>query len=60
MCCVVFERGHHCDGCELASTLCNYDLRKADLFVLRLAMVRQVRRANVSTELWQYPMLCSA
>ena len=32
------------DGCDLASTLCKYDLRKGDLFVLSLARVRRVRR----------------
>ena len=26
--------GHSGDGCVLASTLCKYDLRKGDLFVL--------------------------
>ena len=31
--------------CDLASTLCEYDLRKGDLFVLSWAMVRRVRRA---------------
>ena len=30
------------DGCYLSSTLCRYDLRKGDLFVLR-ARVRRVR-----------------
>ena len=28
--------------CVLSSTLCNYDLRKGDLFVLIWAMVRRV------------------
>ena len=27
-------RGNSGDGCVLASTLCKYDLRKGDLFVL--------------------------
>ena len=27
------------DGCDLASTLCKYDLRKGDLLVLSLEMV---------------------
>ena len=27
------------DGCDLASTLCKYDLRKGDLFVLSWARV---------------------
>ena len=35
----------------LASTLCKYDLRKGDLFVLSLAMVRRVRRGSLSSEL---------
>ena len=33
MSCVwMLQRGHSGDGCVLASTLCNYDLRKEDLF----------------------------
>ena len=36
--------GHNGDGCVLALTLCKYDLRKGDLFVLSWARVRQVRR----------------
>ena len=31
--CVGFTEGHSGDGCDLASTLCKYDLRKGDLFV---------------------------
>ena len=27
------QRGNIGDGCELSSTLCEYDLRKGDLFV---------------------------
>ena len=34
--CHVLQRGHSGDGCDLASTLCTYDLRKGDLFVLEL------------------------
>ena len=30
----VLQRGHSGDGCDLPSTLCKYDLRKGDLFVL--------------------------
>ena len=26
----VLQRGHHGDGCDLASTLCKYDLMKGD------------------------------
>ena len=35
----------------LAPTLCKYDLRKGDLFVLSWARVRQVRRESLSSEL---------
>ena len=35
MSCVrVLLRVHSGDGCDLASTLCKYDLRKGDLFLL--------------------------
>ena len=30
----VLHRGHSGDRCDLASTLCKYDLRTDDLFVL--------------------------
>ena len=39
----VLQRGHSGDGCDLASILCKYDVRKGDLFVLSWARVRQVR-----------------
>ena len=42
---------HSGGGCDLASTLCNYDLRMGDLFVLSWAMVRRVRRATIFLEL---------
>ena len=42
---------HSDDGCVLASTLCKYDLRKGDLFVLRWARVRQVMWGSISSEL---------
>ena len=35
----VLQRKHSGDGCDFASTLCKYDLRKRDLFVLSLARV---------------------
>ena len=35
----------------MALTLCRYDLRKGDLFVLRWARVRRVRRGSISSEL---------
>ena len=41
MSCVwMLQRGHSGDGCVLASTLCKYDLRKGDLFVLSWARER--------------------
>ena len=43
--------GHSGDGCDLASTLCKYYLRKGDLFVLIWARVRRVRRRSISLEL---------
>ena len=52
MSCVwMLHRGHSGDGCVLASTLCKYDLRKGDLFVLSWARVRRVRRGSISSEL---------
>ena len=52
MSCVwMLQRGHSGDGCVLASTLCKYDLRKGDLFVLSWAIVRRVRRGRLSSEL---------
>ena len=47
----MLQRRHSADGCDLASTLCKYDLRKGDLFVLSWARVRQVRRGSLSSEL---------
>ena len=38
-----------CDGCDLTSTLCKYDLRKGHLFVL--SWMRWVRRGSNSSEL---------
>ena len=49
MSCVwMLQRGHSGDGCVLASTLCKYDLRKGDLFVLSWARVR----------LYEVPLSC--
>ena len=42
----VLQSGNSGDGCDLASSLCNYDFRKGDLFVLGWAMVRRVRRGS--------------
>ena len=34
--CVMLQRWHSGDGCDLASTLCKYDFMNGDLFVLEL------------------------
>ena len=38
-CVWVLQRGHSGDGCDLASTLCKYDLMKGDLFIPSWARV---------------------
>ena len=43
------QRGHSGDGCVL--TLCKYDLRKGDLFVLSWARVRRARQGSLTSEL---------
>ena len=43
LCGLVLQMGHSGDRCDLASTLCKYDLRKGDLFVLSWATVRRVK-----------------
>ena len=40
-CVWVLQMEHRGDGSDLASTLCKYDLRKVDLFVLSWARVRR-------------------
>ena len=50
----MLQRGHSGDGCDLASTLCLYDLRKGDLFVLSWARVPRERRGSLSSE----PLMC--
>ena len=49
--CTCNTGGHSGDVCDLASTLCKYDLRKCDLFVLGWTRVRRVRRGSISSEL---------
>ena len=52
MSCVwMLQRVHSDNGCVLASTLCKYDLRKGDLFVLSWARVQRVSRGSLSSEL---------
>ena len=47
----MLQRGHSGYVCVLASTLCKFDLRKGDLFVLSWERVRQVRPGSLSSEL---------
>ena len=47
----MLQRGYSGDGCILASILCEYDLRKGDLFVLSWARVQRVKRGSISSEL---------
>ena len=47
----MLQRGNSGDGCDLASTLCKYDLRQGDLVVLSWVSVQQVRRGSISSEL---------
>ena len=49
--CLNVTKGHSGDGYDLALTLCKYDLRKGNLFVLRWARGRQVRRGIISSEM---------
>ena len=50
-CVWMLQRGHSGVGCVLALTLCKYDWRKGDLFVLSWPRVRRVRRGSLSSEL---------
>ena len=47
----MLQRGHSGVGCVLASTLCEFDLRKGDLFVMSWAWVRRGRQRSISSEL---------
>ena len=51
VCVWVLHREHSGDGCDFASTLCKYNLRKVGLVVLSWARVRRVRRGSISSEL---------
>ena len=46
-CVWVLQKGNNDDACDLASTLCKYNLRKGDLFVLSWPRVRRVSRGSV-------------
>ena len=47
----MLKRWNSGDGCVFGSTLCKYNLRKDDLFVLCWTMVRRVRRGSITSEL---------
>ena len=47
----MLQRRHSDDGCNFALTLCKYDLRKGDLFVLSWVRGQRVRRGSISSEL---------
>ena len=47
--CVSVTEGHCGNRCDLASTLCKYDLRNGDLFVLSWSRVRRMRRVSISS-----------
>ena len=47
----MLQSGNSGDGCDLASTLCRYDLGEGDLFVLHWARVRRLERGSISLEL---------
>ena len=51
----MLQRGNCGDGCVLGSTLCKYNLRKGDKFVLSWARVQRVRRGSICSEL----LICS-
>ena len=51
MVCGCYRGGYSGDGCDLASTLCKYDLRKGNLFDLSWTRVRRVRQGSISSEL---------
>ena len=44
----LLQRGHSGDGCELASTLCEYDLRTADYYIICSELGK-----GVTSETWK-------
>ena len=48
----MLQRGYSGDGCDLSSTLCDYDFKKSDLFVLSWARVRRVRWRYRAANVW--------
>ena len=57
--CYIYKGGIGCDGCDLASTLCKYDFRKGNLFVLSWAGKYLFRAANVWWRCAQYLVIAS-
>ena len=57
--CVGVAEGRSGDRCDLASTLCKYDLRKGDLFVTSEAGKSLFRAANVWWRCAQYFVIAS-
>ena len=52
--CECYKRGNSGDGCDLASTLCKYNLRMGDLFVLCAT-----RRLRITSELLMCGEVCA-
>ena len=53
------QRGHSGDRCVLASTLCKYDLRKGDLFVLSCSdCVGVCGKNSVFLKPWSVEVCC--
>ena len=42
----MLQRGHSGDGCDVASTLCKYDLRKSDLFALSCLLLFAIQSGS--------------
>ena len=57
---LVLQRGHSGDGCDLASTLCKYDLRKGDLFVLSWDVGRYLVPKISAYSWWNCPATSDA
>ena len=55
----MLQREDSVDGCDLASTLCKYDLRNVDIFVLSWAGRYFFRAANVWWRWAQYFFIAS-
>ena len=47
----MLQTAHSGDGYDFASTMCKYDMRKGDLFVLNWARVRQMKWGSISSEM---------